>query len=530
LTSLKSASGPQSDSSTVISAVNALLVPEEFVIPNICPSSPFVAEESNGWRTLLLRLGAKEVKCEDYIGRDLLPLIKTPSDHVNRYKALRRILVFICSDEKWVKSHLATMTLFPNRNGELCRATDLYDPSERLFAESFAGDGSQLPHSILNINDLRKVGLNTVITKADFRVCLECLEREYQSGVRGSLCERARYVWRKFCDRPSAGFPEFTRSDIAALSNYHFVTVHQYKAGTPSYRDAMPLPGSDTRVLATIREIADPEYIAVEWTQRFLPESPPASWIKNFCDISPTDTQVVKHLVHLATVIAPKCDLSEDDFFKDLKATYEHLSRPDCIQAVGALLTQRYPNAPVWLNEDVPLEHSYRRRDARRSGREERKDTVDSLLWLPAKRIVQGISYDASDCNIVYGVKVSIQPYQNLLRCSGMNILRQVEAPLLPGNGESHSDTILQSLRSMRDSEALCDMIIIIGDQKYPVHRAVMAIFSSVFRTLAGSQNWKESQIGILDLNSENAFGPSGGNNQSCSARPALYGVKSVES
>jgi hypothetical protein len=125
---------------------------------------------------------------------------------------------------------------------------------------------------------------------------------------------------------------------------------------------------------------------------------------------------------------------------------------------------------------------------------------IDTLVWLPANRFVEGIQYDATIYNL-YPVKTSLKPYRNLIHASGLNVVRQVESLVSPESTARHSDTILQSLQEMCRSEDLCDMTIIIGGRKYYVHLIAMSIFCGFFRPLMASPHqWEDIRKRILDL------------------------------
>ena len=487
-----------------VNAVDALIVPKTLFMPNIRPAGPYIVENDDVWLGKLRMLGAKDVNYDEYIADHLVPYITSmPKEEPNRYKALHKILSLISSNSKWQSSPLAKTPLFPNRNGELCIATNLYDPSEPVFISSFGADQSKFPDKNFNIQDLKKLGLQSNITRANFTACLDSLEREYRAGVSDALRERAENVWKAFSDRCGRGDISWSGPQVAALANYHFVPVRQFKAGE-DYRHGIPVNGNEHKVLATMNEITLPAYTSIVWTQKFLPKHPPAGWIIERFDFSPTLNQVVNHLVDLATLVSPKCDLAEKEFFEDLKATYRHLSRPDLQQLASEIIKGHYPNAPIWLNEGSPLEDISPLQKQRFCGlileKKSTGATVDSLLWLPANHFVEGIAYDASQYNL-HDVKTSVIPYRDLIRLCGLIIVRQTEVRLSPESVTLHSDTILQSLQEMRRSKDTCDMTIRIEGRDYHVHLVIMAVFSSFFRNLIATQHmWKDLQMRTINL------------------------------
>src|SRR5216117_2378463 len=81
----------------------------------------------------------------------------------------------------------------------------------------------------------------------------------------------------------------------------------------------------------------------------------------------------------MATVVAPKCDIAEKNFFKDLKATYDHLNHGDNVQQMITIVKEQHSEDAVWLNEDEPLEMIPK-------SRRRQTEKVGSLLWVPANR------------------------------------------------------------------------------------------------------------------------------------------------
>jgi hypothetical protein len=516
-----------------VAAVDVLIVPKTLSMPDVHPEGPYIVDNDDVWLGKLRALGAKDVNNDEYIADHLVPYITSmPEVEPNRIKFLRRILSLMSSDsKKWRNSPLAKTPLFPNRNGKLCIVTNLYDPSEPVFTWSFGADRSKFPDTNLDIQDLKKLGLQSKITIANFTACLNSLEREYRAGVSDVLCERAENVWKAFSDRCGRGDISWSGPQVAALANYHFVPVRQFKAGE-SYRHGIPVNGEEHKVLATMNEITLSAYTSIVWTQKFLPKYPPAGWIMELVDFSPTLNQVVNHLVDLATLVSPKCDLAEKEFFEDLKATYQYLSQPGLEQQVSGIIKEHYLNAPVWLNEGCPLEDISPLQKQRFCGLISEKkstgDTVDSLLWLPAKNLVEGIVYDASQYNL-HHVKTSIIPYRDLIRLCGLKIVRQTEVRLSPESTTLHSDTILQSLQEMRRSKDTCDMTIRIEGRDYHVHLVIMAVFSSFFRNLIATQHmWKDLQMRTLNLDVSQPGEPSTSTSHSGVAKESYATADSV--
>lgn len=517
--------GARQSGSSTVSAAAAVIVPKSLFLPNIRPDGPFIVEDREIWLTKLRSLGTTDVNHDKYIETYLVPyIISMPSQDANRSKALRQLLRLLSSHAKWRKSPLAKTPLFPNRKGDLCRAVDLYDPSQPVFKASFGADDSKFPDESFELKDLRNLGLNSVLTVVNFRVCVESIEREYLAGVSEALCTRAGILWKAFSDQFDRR-TTWSQTEVAALAKYHFVPIRQSNgtASAGGYRHGMPVPGNQRVVLATMNEIIDHNNIPLAWTQKLLPEHSPPAWITQLFNLYPNVQEVVKHLVDLTTVVAGRCDLVENEFFQDLQTTYQYLSQPGCLQEAGQILKQQYPDARVWLNAATPIDNISPLPKHALCGLitekpKERGVTIGSLTWLPANRFVEGILYDASQRNL-HPIKASLRPYRNLIHAAGLNIVRKVgPATLVPVSSVSHNEFILQKLQAMRRSEDTCDMTIIIGRREHHVHLLVMTIFASYFLPLMSSQyQWNEARRRIIDLDEQSRPGPSTPSRQSSS-------------
>ena len=489
------------NTNSTISAVNALLLPDDDLLPTVRPPGPFVLRESEMARGLIVLLGGKMLGGEEYLSKHVVPYITAMDDDPNRYRALGKLLSFMNSPRYTVllDSRFAKDRLIPNRNGEFCRAKDLYNPAERIFRVTFIDD-SKYPHPSIDIDLLKNLEFNFEITKKNFKTCLESLDSEYGTGGSMNFYHRAKEVWQAFGERlENIDKQPWTTQELTALADYHFVPVRQCISDSTSYRDGNVRRGV-RGVVGTMKEVIESADMPIAWTQRLIAAESPSGWTKALFNFRPTVNEVVKHLVELATVVAPKCDLAEEDFFQDLKATYDHLNDNFIRHEAGTILRERYGDKHIWLNEDCSLEDISKTKSQglslfNRSAR----GTVGSLNWLRTKALVHGVSYDTPTLGL-YAVKSSIHGYDDLLRASGSSVVNYPVAVQLPENIGDHSDTILQSLREMRESESLCDMTIIVDGRRFIGHRAVLASVSSFFRSLASSNEWRESLTGTLNL------------------------------
>ena len=487
----------------LVTALDALLLPDDDLLPGVHPPGPFILGETEMARDFIIALEGRMLDSKEYLEQHVVPYITAMPDTPARYITLGKLLTFLNLDRNVNLRSLKCIKgpLIPNRNGTFCKATDLYNPQERLFTACFIGD-SRFPHPAIDLDSLTKLNFNSFITKSNLAHCFKALDDEYAEGGSVSLYRRAEQVWTIFCDDlEKVKNYEWSRLQLSRLSDYHIIPVRQYNPVAVGYRDITQGRGNVNFTLATLDEITTVNNIPVSWTQRHVASKPPTTWLSNIIDFRPTAEEVVKHLVELTTVVALRCTLDEVNFFTDLKATYEYLSHKDYIDESGTIIHEQYADKAIWLNEDGAIEDipKGKKHGISLFGGQSRS-RIDSLNWKATTSLVHGVTYDTPSCGL-YAVKSSILVYQGLLLAAGSKVVTYPMTPQLPPYDENqHKDGLLNSLNEMRASVALCDMIIVVEGKRFLAHRAVLAAVSSFFRSLASSNEWKESITGTLNL------------------------------
>lgn len=489
----------------LVTALDALLLPDDDLLSGVHPPGPFVLGETEMARDFIIALEGRMLDSKEYLSQHVVPYITAMPDTPARYTTLSKLLTFLNLDRNVTLRSLKCIKgpLIPNRNGTFCKATELFNPHERLFTACFTGDSSY-PHSALGLDSLAKLDFNWEISKNNLAHCFQALDDEYINGGSLSLYSRAEQVWTIFCDDlEKVKNHDWTKLQLNRLSDFHIIPVRQYNPVAVGYRDITKGRGN---ILATLKEITTVDNIPVSWTQRHVASKPPPTWLSNIIDFGPTAAEVVKHLVELTTVVAQRCTLDDENFFTDLKATYEYLSHKNYIDESGTIILEHYADKALWLNEDGAIEDIAKGKKHGLSlfGRQSR-GSVDSLNWKSTTSLVHGVTYDTPSCGL-YAVKSSIILYQGLLLAAGSKVVTYPTTPQLPQyDEEPHKGSVLQRLNEMRESVSLCDMIILVEGKSLFAHRAVLATVSSFFRSLASSNEWKESLTGRLNLNETNS-------------------------
>ena len=251
-----------------------------------------------------------------------------------------------------------------------------------------------------------------------------------------------------------------------------------------------------------MNEIVAPEYMPVAWTQRLLPATPTPQWTNRLFKFSPTVKTIVQHLISMATVVAPICEITNvdffTDFFTDLRATYDYLADPRHINEASALIRNHYDDKAIWLNEDYTFERMHTS-VVRPIGK---GLPISSLKLLRAKSILLDVPFDVHTSHH-YSVKTSMERYTNLLRACGSSGFHSPDVNLAEEDAKNHGNKIIYDLKIMRESsDDFCDFTIIVDGKRFRVHLVLLVAVSSWFRTMAGNE-WKESRSGILNLDED---------------------------
>ena len=469
-------------------------------------SGTFLTDESPLVQECIQLLGGKSLTSHQYILDNVIPsLPETVADF--QIPSIQQFLDFILRNlsgwSQLVKSQLLQAALIPDRNLRLKVPSTLFDAREPVFAAAFRGKRSFFPHQSLTTLQLHNLGVNSTLTKTTFLTCAQRLDGDHKSGD-PTVWERSLDIWLAFVNRMGQFTPTWTKTELEELAHYYFVPVTKYiSEGAPSYRDIIARDVLDRRArIATMNDIVAPRYLSIAWTQKRLPSTSPPTWTSDVLKFSPTIRIVVRHLVSMATVVAPKCEITDvqffTDFFTDLRATYDYLADPQHIAEASALIRNHYRDKPIWLNEDTTYEMIHLSAD-RRLGE---GSPISRLKWLPAKSILLDVPFDVLNSKH-YSVKATMERYTDLLRECGSSYIHSPDVNFAEEDVQNHGNKIVYSLKRMREtSDDSCDFTIIVEGKRFRVHLMLLAAVSSWFRTISGNE-WKESRSGILNLDEE---------------------------
>jgi len=485
-----------------IAAANAIIIPSrDWIFPGITKPSDFVlAENSSSKRDFLIFLGAEDYESQWEFLRDyVFPALPQKASPL-QLQSLRKLLYFVVLHlSEWStfqQLYVRSIKLIPDRGCTLQTPSSLYDPRHPVFEAAFRGTTSAFPNECLGPIHLAPLGVNETLTKENYIACVRHFEKDYQK-MQPDLLPRAKVLWSALL-RPFRPLDHWTTQDIQSLVSLHFVHVDRFTSdGTLSYRDSILRERVTERyAIFTIKEVIAPQYAPIAWTQRPICSPAPPLWGSALYDFSPSIEDVVLHLFELSTVVASKCRITEAKFFDDLRETYDYLQDPSRIGAASSLLLA-HSDKPIWLNEDIALD---RLASARSFQYSLRVDNVANLQWRSIDSLLYGVLFDHTKSN-TYSIKLSLEPYNTLLRACGTKGFNSLRPTLVPENIENHGANMFDRIKSMRESpDSLYDITIIVESHHFRAHRVVLAAVSTFFRTLASGSKWTELESGILDL------------------------------
>ena len=482
-----------------VAATDALLLTDADVFfPGITPAHTkfhFVVEPPTVAK-FIERLGGKRLNGGDYAIKHVCPFLpEDPPDDL--LPIICRFLDHLVDVTRVDYGVLRHYPLIADRTGRLRFGRDLFINGNEIFSAAFEGKDEAFPHHLFDNLALHKFGVQTAVTKANFIRCARNLEKDYETSEAQAQATwtRCRTVWNCFNQIDFSDNP-WTTEELGELGAINFVPLLQTPT-TASYRDDYIRELVNSNVVSTLHKVVSPTYIPIAWTQRVFTSTPPASFLRPI-GFAPTIADVVEHLVALSTNFSAKCTMKQARFFEDLAKTYDYLNSEDHLIEASTYLIRYHPQKKVWLNEGLSLHNP-----SKFSKPGLFSDTaISSLAWLSAASILHGVPYDLPTFDL-YSAKSSLEPYRNLLRACGSEVVENVEVVTKVESVEDHGNYILGLIRDMmKKQDNTYDMKICIQGHAYFAHRVLLGAVSPVFCGLCYGA-WKEKETGELNLDSE---------------------------
>jgi hypothetical protein len=481
-----------------VAAIDALLITDtDFFFPDLTPphaNCQFVAEVPIV-KKLIERLGGRKLTPGDYAIKYVCPCLPQHprDDQLLTISKFLGHLADVCENNPRV---LKENVLIADRTGRLRFGRDLYINGNKIFDAAFEGKDDAFPHSLFEKLPLREFGVETSVTKANFIRCARNLEKEYRANEveRAALWTRCDIVWSRFNELMP--YEDGWLGDLEELATIQFVPVLR-NTTRPTYRDDHMRELIDSNVVSTMNEVLSPAFIPIAWTRRVFANTAPANFLA-YIGFEPTIGDVVEHLVELATTFAAKCTMKEEKFFDDLAKTYDYLNQQERVLPASVYLLQRHLGKKVWLNEDLSLcdVSKFRKLGVPADA------PISSLTWLSAKSILHGVPYDLPTYDL-YSAKSSLEPYRNILRGCGSEVVENVKVVTNAESVENHGNYMLGVIRDMMTKQGnVYDMKIAIQGREFFAHRVLLGAVSTYFCRLCYG-DWKEKSTGELDLDAE---------------------------
>jgi len=448
---------------------------------------------------LIEKLGGKILRGGEYAIKYVAPSLpdRIPANQLPVVLAFLEDLVVISEVCNTPTVVLRRTRLIPDGTGALRYGPDLYISRHQIFGAAFQGKDDVFPHSLFDDLPLHIFGVQTEVTKANLIQCARNLEHDYQTNEaeRGAVWTRCHTVWSNI--NRLVHFPDpWSAGNLVELAEIQCVPVLQNT--TPvTYRTDHMLELIGSNVVSTLHEVLSPEFIPIAWTQRVFLSVTPAIFLQPI-GFKPTIPDVIEHLVELSTKVSAKCTLKEIKFFEDLVKTYDYLNHQDHLPEARAYLLQHHQEKKIWLNEDLSL---YNVSKFTKSGLST-DAPISALTWLSAGSVLHGVPYDLPTYDL-YSAKSFLEPYRNLLRACGSEVVENVKVVTKAESVENHGNYMLGLIRDMiAKQENVFDMKITIQGQDFFAHRVLLGAVSSYFCRLCYGE-WKEKFTGELDLDAD---------------------------
>jgi hypothetical protein len=124
-----------------------------------------------------------------------------------------------------------------------------------------------------------------------------------------------------------------------------------------------------------------------------------------------------------------------------------HLPCPRyCRRYEASSLLLALADKPIWLNEDISLEHL-----ASAGSSQYRVDNVARLKWLSTESIYHGVVFDHPESNM-YSIELALEPYNSLLRACGTKGFNSLRPTFATENVENHSANTFNRIKLMHES------------------------------------------------------------------------------
>ncbi|KAG9014082.1 hypothetical protein FRB90_005630, partial [Tulasnella sp. 427] len=286
--------------------------------------------------------------------------------------------------------------LIPDMNRDMQRPDHLYDHRVELFTVAFDGRPDLFIHPTFRhiVDNLRHLGLQHDVTPQRLLQCVRAVDSDARRGI--EVGRRATWMWDYVNDAPQP----IREVDFNELRALRFIPRHvQRHPANPDFdRHASDLPA-----VVSLDELYIPERMSIAWTQRASFVATPTAIIRAvFPELGePTPPDVVRHLVQLATQVAPAHPQSSL-VFSEIRRVYDWLQSNK--KDTSGLL-QSLSGQSLWLNVD---------------------SDSDTWTWRSAEELVFDLQYDGGQH---FDVRNFLMRYRSLLVDVGAREYRYAELP-----------------------------------------------------------------------------------------------------
>ncbi|KAG8994516.1 hypothetical protein FRB90_000406 [Tulasnella sp. 427] len=357
--------------------------------------------------------------------------------------------------------------LIPDMSRVMQRPDHLYDHRVELFTVAFDGRLDLFIHPTFRhiVDNLRHLGLQHEVTPQRLLQCVRVVDNDARGGI--EVGRRARWMWDYVNDTPQP----IREVDFNELRALRFIPRHvqRHPANSDFDRYASNLPA-----VVSLDELCIPERMSIAWTQRAGFVATPTAIIRAvFPELGePTPPDVVRHVVQLATQVAPAHPQSSQ-VFSEIRRVYDWLqsNKKDTSNLLQSLSGQS-----LWLNVD---------------------SDSDTWTWRSAGELVFDLQYDGGQH---FDVRNFLMRYRSLLVDVGAREYRYAELPSAATSTANvpHPEKVRRGWCTLRQNGRLFDICFRVEGQEIPAHRGMLAAVVPHFMT-AFAGDFQEGDVVAVD-------------------------------
>lgn len=349
-------------------------------------------------------------------------------------------------------------------NGTFQWLKSLYSPDNPIFMAAFQDPKHFLHLDHRHFRGWEKSPLVQTVTEESYLACARSIQERAADAdgdedllvdaaiVFGYLCREDGYRDRETQTWSSSTWKKLSSIAFAPVKTSFDDPRHRHRV----QRMTELLAG---RKITKVADAVSPHHMDIAWSQYPVLEMSPSPLVaKHLTAVSPSATSVLSHLLFLwqdrGGVVAEHIP----SYVADITKCYQWLQ--DLLLSGSDFQVPH--EADVWFNADKP--------DVQTMTQDEFRES-----WLPSRVLCIGLDHDLGPLR---HVRSFLAPYSKLMSHCNVKTMKPPNVPTSLHSTGNHSPLILGGLQKLRQEAWSTDVKIILEDQKFDAHCAVLCAMS----------------------------------------------------